>query len=350
MIVKNEEKHLCDCLDSVKGVFDEIIIVDTGSNDDTKKIAEKYTDKIYDFEWIDDFSAARNFSFSKATSEYIMWLDADDILPEDTRNELIKYKEEMTKDIDVVRMPYHTGFSDGIPTFTFSRERIVKNCEFAVWKGFIHETITMFGNIVDFKYAVEHHKKGSGDKNRNIMLYENHIQAGEELSPRDMFYYGRELFYHNRNHDSIEVLSKFINTKKGWIENVIDACRIRAECFEKLDEIENALMSLFESLIYDSPRAESCCEIGRIFIKLEKYKNAIYWYNTALEMEPDYNSGAFILPECYGYIPAIQMCVCYSKLGDEKTAYKYNEIAAVFKMTDSIEHNRNWFKSLGVSL
>jgi glycosyltransferase involved in cell wall biosynthesis len=258
MIVKNEEKHLSDCLDSVKSVFDEIIIVDTGSNDETKRIAEKYTDKVYDFEWIDDFSAARNFSFSKATSDYIMWLDADDILPEDTRNELIKYKSEMTKDIDVVRMPYHTGFADGKPTFTFSRERIVKNCEFAVWKGFIHETITMFGKIVDFKYAVEHHKKGSGDKNRNIMLYEKHIQAGEELTPRDMFYYGRELYYHNRNHDSIEVLSKFINTKKGWIENVIDACRIRAECFEKLGETENALISLFETLIYDSPRAESC--------------------------------------------------------------------------------------------
>jgi glycosyltransferase involved in cell wall biosynthesis len=349
MIVKNEEKHLQTCLDSVIGVFDEIIIVDTGSSDDTKKIAEKYTDKIYDFEWVDDFSAARNFAFSKANSEYIMWLDADDILPEKTRTELIKYKEEITKNIDVVRMPYHTGFFDSKPTFTFSRERIIKNCEFAVWKGFIHETIAMFGKIVDFNYAVEHHKQGSGDKNRNIMLYEKHIQAGEELSPRDMFYYGRELYYHNRNHDSIDTLSKFINNKKGWVENIIDACRIRAECFEKLGEIDNALISLFESLIYDTPRAENCCEIGRIFIGMKNYKSAIYWYNIALESEPDYNSGAFILPDCYGYIPAIQICVCYSKLGDEKTACKYNEIAAKFKVTESIEYNRRWFNSIGVS-
>ena len=66
MIVKNEEKLLARCLDSVAGLMDEIIIVDTGSSDKTKEIAARYTDKIYDFEWIDDFSAARNFAFSKA--------------------------------------------------------------------------------------------------------------------------------------------------------------------------------------------------------------------------------------------------------------------------------------------
>ena len=68
MIVKNEEKVLARCLDSLEGLMDEIIIVDTGSTDRTKEIAAGYTDKIYDFEWVDDFSAARNFSFSKATN------------------------------------------------------------------------------------------------------------------------------------------------------------------------------------------------------------------------------------------------------------------------------------------
>ncbi|MDE5995713.1 MAG: glycosyltransferase family 2 protein, partial [Eubacterium sp.] len=80
MIVKNEEKVLARCLESIKNAVDEIIIADTGSTDNTKEIAKKYTDKIYDFEWVDDFSKARNFSFSKASKDYIMWLDADDII------------------------------------------------------------------------------------------------------------------------------------------------------------------------------------------------------------------------------------------------------------------------------
>ena len=84
MIVKNEEDVLARCLESVRGFVDEIVIVDTGSQDRTRQVAEKYTDKIYDFPWDDDFSAARNYGLEKATKEYCMWLDADDvILPEE---------------------------------------------------------------------------------------------------------------------------------------------------------------------------------------------------------------------------------------------------------------------------
>ena len=76
MIVRNEEKVLERCLKSVADIVDEIIIVDTGSIDRTKEIAADYTDKIYDFLWCDDFSAARNFAFSKGTGEYFLWMDA----------------------------------------------------------------------------------------------------------------------------------------------------------------------------------------------------------------------------------------------------------------------------------
>lgn len=79
MIVKNEEKVLARCLDSVKPAVDEIVILDTGSTDATKDVAARYTDRIYDFPWVDDFSAARNASFAKASMTFTMWLDADDV-------------------------------------------------------------------------------------------------------------------------------------------------------------------------------------------------------------------------------------------------------------------------------
>ena len=87
--------------------MDEIIVVDTGSVDRTKEIVEKYTSNIYDFQWIDDFAAARNFSFSKATQEYILWLDADDVLLEDAQEALKLLKRELDPKIDAVSMPYH---------------------------------------------------------------------------------------------------------------------------------------------------------------------------------------------------------------------------------------------------
>lgn len=80
MIVRDEAAVLARCLDSVDGVADEIIVVDTGSTDETEEIACRYTDRVYRFPWIDDFAAARNEAFSKATMEYLLWLDADDLL------------------------------------------------------------------------------------------------------------------------------------------------------------------------------------------------------------------------------------------------------------------------------
>ena len=80
MIVKNEGENLKSCLSKVVAFVDEIIIVDTGSNDNTKIIASEFTDKIYDFKWCNDFSKARNFSISKASKDWILVLDADEFV------------------------------------------------------------------------------------------------------------------------------------------------------------------------------------------------------------------------------------------------------------------------------
>ena len=80
MIVKNEKDHLARCLRSVKPVVDEIILVDTGSNDETKDIARLFGAQVYDFSWVDDFSKARNFSLSKASGDWIFVLDADETI------------------------------------------------------------------------------------------------------------------------------------------------------------------------------------------------------------------------------------------------------------------------------
>ena len=82
VIAKNEEKNLERCINSVKKIADEIIIIDTGSLDRTKEIAKKFTDKIFDFEWIDDFSAAKNFAIDKANEDWILFLDADETISE----------------------------------------------------------------------------------------------------------------------------------------------------------------------------------------------------------------------------------------------------------------------------
>jgi glycosyltransferase involved in cell wall biosynthesis len=347
MIVKNEEKHLERCLKSCEGIFEEIIIVDTGSTDKTKEIARKFTDKVYDFEWIEDFAAARNFAFSKAKSDYMMWLDADDVIPENTKKGIIILKSEVKDDVDVIRLPYNTGYDGaGNVTYSFYRERIMKNCEAAKFKGFIHEVVDPFGKAVNFNLPIDHRKLHSGEGGRNLRIYEKHLADGEEFSPRDVFYYARELYYHNRNSDAVRAFTKFLSEGKGWVENNIEACKIRAECYERLRERQNAYLSLYASFFYALPRAEVCCEIGRLLFDDARYAEAIFWYKIAYEQEPNFESGAFVLRDCYDYIPALQICVCYSRLGDEKTAEMWNEKAAEVKITDAINFNRKYFSGL----
>jgi glycosyltransferase involved in cell wall biosynthesis len=80
MIVKNEEAHLAKCLASVSALVDEIIIVDTGSEDQTVKIAQVFGAKVFEYDWENDFSLARNYSLSKASGDWILILDADEVI------------------------------------------------------------------------------------------------------------------------------------------------------------------------------------------------------------------------------------------------------------------------------
>lgn len=160
MIVKNEEDVIARCLDSVSRCVDEIIIADTGSSDRTKEICRDFTDKVFDFEWTDDFAAARNFSFSKATGDYLMWLDADDVVSSENIGLLKELKKTLAqKNPDVVMCKYVTSFDEnGTPLFSFFRERLLKRTANFKWEGFIHECISPRGNIIYSDFTV-HHKK-----------------------------------------------------------------------------------------------------------------------------------------------------------------------------------------------
>lgn len=101
MIVKNEEKNMDKCLRNIKDVVDEIIVVDTGSEDNTPLIAKRLGAKVYYFKWCDDFSAARNESLKYATGDYIMYIDADDRISKDDADKILRLKKELPEKKDL---------------------------------------------------------------------------------------------------------------------------------------------------------------------------------------------------------------------------------------------------------
>lgn len=108
MIVKNEEKVLERCLKVWHRIWMRLSQPIPGRANATKKIAQKYTDKVYDFEWTGNFSDARNFVASKATKEYIYTADADEYLDADNQKKLAQLKQILLPEIEMVQMLYCT--------------------------------------------------------------------------------------------------------------------------------------------------------------------------------------------------------------------------------------------------
>ena len=345
MIVKNEERHLARCLDSVAELVEEIIIVDTGSTDRTVEIASDYTAKVYTYPWKDDFSDARNYSFSKAAMDYCMWMDADDILEEKEKDKFLKLKQSLTPDTDMVMMKYHTAFDEaGKPSFSYYRERWIRNGSQFRWSGAVHEVIPPSGKILYSDIGICHRKIGLGSPDRNLKIYQKLLAEGKHLEPRQQYYYGRELYYHQEYKEAVSVFEEFLLSEEGWIENKIEACSICARCYEKLGQEESALLTLLRSMSFDLPRAELCCEIGKYFLEHGSFYHAIYWYETALKIPKNEYSEGFVLPDCYDYIPLLQLCVCYDKLGDRQKAKEYNERAGVCKpYSKAYLYNKQYF-------
>ncbi|MGN0803789.1 MAG: glycosyltransferase [Candidatus Coproplasma sp.] len=343
MIVKDEEQTLARCLDCVKEIADEIIIVDTGSSDNTVSIAKNYTNKIYFFKWCDDFSSARNFSFSKATCEFVMWLDADDVITKDNAEEIVKLKGK--DNFDVAFLKYAVAFDGEKPTFVYYRERIIRRSLNLLWQGEVHEAITPTGRIIYSSACIYHKKVKKNPACRNLEIYRSKIRRGETLDERQKFYYGRELYFNGYYLESVGVLEDFLKGG-GWVENKIEACKTLYYALMHLKRESEAEKAILYALSLSYPRAEECCILANIFKTKGEYDSAIYWYERAIMSKESAQNGGFVNLDYLGFIPAIQLCVIYDKLGNLEEANRFNEIAGSFKPNDkSYLYNKQYFKN-----
>jgi len=348
MIVKNEEGVLERCLESVSGLVDEIVIVDTVSSYATKLIAAKYADELLDFEWIDDFSAARNFAFDHATMDFQMWLDADDVLPESEREKFLAMKKSLTGDIDQVTMKYYTEIDEnGKPLHFTVRERLLNRARGFRWTEPVHECIPLVGNILKSDVCILHMKPPSNEvSTRNIEIYEAIEKSGKAMNPRQLYYFARELKDHNLWAKSAYYFERFLDTGEGWYADNIGACFALSLCYRALGDTGRVLPTLLRSFSFGSPCAEICCQIGYYFKELNEFETALRWFQIAAGLGEAPEMG-FVLTDYWGYIPNIEACVCCCLLGKYDMAKKYNEAAADAKPDSAaVLHNRRYLDGL----
>lgn len=344
-IVKNEEKVLARCLEGVLPFADEIVVADTGSTDRTVEIAKSFNAKVFSFPWCNDFAAARNFSFSKATCDYVMWLDADDVITRENAEKIVRLKENLG-DCDVVFMRYCAAFENGRPTFVYMRERIFRRSMNFVWEGPVHEVISPRGKVLYSDAEVHHKKVEQGDSMRNLKIYQNLIARGISLDERQKFYYGRELYYNKMLLESSAVLQNFLKGN-GWSENKAEACLTLYYIHRALGDEEGAIAYLLKSLLFAEPKSEFCCLIGEYFFNEGKLNQSIFWYKRAVRPDEDVTDGGFYNLDYGGFIPYMQLCVLYDRLGDRKTAEMYNELAGRIKpQNKNYLHNKSYFQAI----
>ncbi len=285
MIVKNEEKILARCLDSVADLVEEIIIVDTGSTDRTKEIALRYTDKIYDFEWIDDFSAARNFAFSKAEKEYIYSADADEVINEENRKKFREMKEVLLPEIDIVQMKYANQLSYGT-AYNFDEEyrpKLFKRLREFTWIEPIHETVRLEPVVYDSEIVIEHRPENSHSK-RDFFTFQKEIKKGGRLSKRLHHMYAMELYISGEAEDFWEAEEFFTAAAQDperSLDEVKEAACVVCRGARLRDDSRTLLKMCLKDMLTEGS-SEMCYELGEYFFSHGDYEEAAMWYYNAI--------------------------------------------------------------------
>ncbi|MBR1853936.1 MAG: glycosyltransferase family 2 protein [Lachnospiraceae bacterium] len=325
MIVKNEEKVLARCLDSVADLVDEIVIVDTGSTDRTKEIAARYTDQIYDFAWIDDFSAARNFAFSKAHMEYIYSADADEVLNEENRVRYRVLKENLMPQIEIVQMKYGNQLQFGT-VYNFDEEyrpKLFKRQREFVWQEPIHETIRLDPVVYDSDIVITHMPEES-HAGRDLANFRKQTDRGVRLSAHLHEMYARELFVAGSDEDFLLAEGFFADSAKDTgrsAAELTEACCVVARA-ARLRGDTAAFFKHVCKVIVGEGCSEICCELGHFYVGSGDYEEAAVWYyNAAYETQPVISLAAG------GEQPLLGLVHCYEQMGLEEQAAIYRQEA-----------------------
>ncbi|MCD7826288.1 MAG: glycosyltransferase family 2 protein [Clostridiaceae bacterium] len=289
MIVKNEEKVLARCLESLAPWMDEIIIVDTGSEDRTKEIAAGYTDQIYDFAWTGSFSDARNFAASKATKEYIYTADADEYLDELNQKKLAQLKSILLPEVEIVQMLYCTK-GEYNTVYNFEKEyrpKLYRRLRRFVWIDPIHETLRIDPIVYDSQIEIIHAPEGN-HAGRDLAALFAAGSREERFSKNLHHMYAMELFISGEDDDfvkAIPVFEKTLDENDRSIDEIKEAICVLARAYR----VKGDTAKFFNCALKDAITAscaEICCELGKYYEGTGEFSEAILWYqNAATETE-----------------------------------------------------------------
>lgn len=263
MIVKNEESFLKDCLESVNGIADEIVIVDTGSNDNTVEIAKQYTNKIFHYKWSDDFASARNEALKHSTGKWVLYMDADERIKIEKKalfKNLLESADEDIGGLIVTIESKHKKLDGSSELHRGGYPRIFRNYGYPNihFKGRVHEQIAP--SILDLKKSfadtdiiIEHlgydrsYEEMDAKVRRNYKLLLQHVNE-EPLNSYAWYQLGQTLARMKLNREAENAIRFALDTGNLNDSVYASATATLAQMEGNKKNFENALYYTEESL------------------------------------------------------------------------------------------------------
>ncbi|MCT2347580.1 glycosyltransferase [Bacillales bacterium AN1005] len=347
MIVKNEENVLDRCLASVAHLVDEVIIVDTGSTDKTKEIASKYTSKLYDFEWVNDFSAARNYAAEHATGDWILVLDADEFIDEENYQEFLNGLEEDNGEFDTygVKIINFTGLY-GEKLVQNYHDRVYKNNKEIAYYRAIHEQLkgvdgqSLNGSIA--KLSVFHSgymnqtvaEKGKNERNKDLLDKE----MQESNNAFDYFNLGNEYYSQGEFEEALKAYTKAYNLKSSYQLSWVASTVIQIiSVLIQLKRYNDAVNVIDDSIELYPGSFEMIFLKGEISFVRGQYDDAKYYFEEIINNSEKYNH-TILRPDLKDQMPHRRLgdIYNYEKVYD-KAIYHYMNVLNINKLdSDSI--------------
>lgn len=243
LIVKNEKDHIKDVLSSLAGV-DEIVVVDTGSIDNTVELARGFTDKVFtDYVWNDDFAEARNHALSKCTGDWVISIDGDETLEPGGLEKIRKIIENASPD----QLHFSVLMTHKSSRQKHDLPRILRNDASVRWFGAAHETLTpiqknMTDVVIEYGYSTAH----ALDPDRMMRILAKVVHS-PEATPRDLYYYAREFWYRRDYPQALRLFREYISIAT-WLPEKGDAILYESRCLFALQKGNEAREACAEAI------------------------------------------------------------------------------------------------------
>lgn len=285
IIVGNRPEELDRCLSSVHDLFDEVIVTCTQPGDEVRDIVRSHGFRVEEFEWVDDFSRARNYCLSKTSTDYFMWMDSDDILKDDAREGLKDLISNLGS-YDVYHLKYNYYHDHlGVPQMVQYRERVIRRGPGVRWVGAIHETVsypdTYVYSISDI--AITHLRSASHDGGeRNVRILKKVANEGSG-GPREVYYLGRELCHNGDSGIGVLVLERYLLGDIEFVENAADAACHIARHYMSIGKMDEAIKWLRTGNEKFDKYTELHRLLGDAYIATGESSKAAFHYQEAIE-------------------------------------------------------------------